>query len=656
MTIEEFFTPSEMKDGLTTPARVEELFTVMQRDKDGILKNVGDTTRHWSTVASTIAATENKDCLDLFIQLDGLCFIDKWLKDAQTQSNDTGESFSEESIAELLRALEKLRIDNQKSVSSGIWVTIKNLIDHNSSRVQDMARALIDSWKQDSDSNEVPEDIKKKVNAFCDDGLNVKENHIGDSTLPECSSPDISPSRENFNDRENIEPAGDEIQTSEKSLDHETMKDLLKSVNKIKESATHYQYSDDIKQMQKISGSEKLGPMGISSSGDAASSFKHGIGSDSKEDIGIVSEGKSRMDDGVSPIQDGRCKSDILGGLSGNKRKLGEIEGPRSGAENEDDSLKRSDVEVENEAINGPPKEGSENIGAKVADGIHETESSSFAEVAQEPGSNTEMGFCDFDLNQEIGFDAINPPAHLNFDLNVSEAGDNKIADSIGEKQIPIPSGLRSWESSLEVSLRKEETLQLDLNLVSDGSEYQTLSRSSSSSSSMQPASRIFDLNDQPFFLNDSSSHQYFGKSFQNLNASDLKADENVISLMGTRIEVNPKNLVPHTPSWKDVSLSREGPNVHLPIFGYNGLTLGPTGPIQYIAAPVAPQLMTAFSQPPFIMGPLSVPNGPGAHNFDLNSALMMDEHLRPNRLGGKGKELDSGWELYPLYEHHQQP
>lgn len=92
MTLEDFFTLTEMKDGLTALGRVKELVNVMQKEKDCIVKNVGDATRQWSTVASTIAATEDKDCLDLFVQLEGLWFIDRWLKDAQKFGNDTGES------------------------------------------------------------------------------------------------------------------------------------------------------------------------------------------------------------------------------------------------------------------------------------------------------------------------------------------------------------------------------------------------------------------------------------------------------------------------------------------------------------------------------------------------------------------------------------
>ncbi|PON73383.1 IIS transcription factor [Parasponia andersonii] len=159
MTLEDFFTLTEMKDGLTALSRVQELITVMQKEKDCAVKNVADATRQWTAVASTIAATENKDCLDLFIHLDGLWFIDRWLKDAQKFCTDTNESFIEESITALLQALEKLHIDNERSVSSGIWITIKNLLSHKSAMVQDRARLLFDSWKHGGDEEKVNSEV-----------------------------------------------------------------------------------------------------------------------------------------------------------------------------------------------------------------------------------------------------------------------------------------------------------------------------------------------------------------------------------------------------------------------------------------------------------------------------------------------------------------
>ncbi|CAL0305874.1 unnamed protein product [Lupinus luteus] len=165
MTLEDFFTLSELKDGLTDPSRVQELVSVMQKEKDHVVKNVGDATRQWAAVASTIAATENKGCLDLFIQLDGLWFINRWLMDTQKVALDANNIFIEESIIAMLRAVEQLHLDSQKSVSSGIHETTSNLLDHHSSRVQNKARVLFDSWKEGRNGDAESCDIAEVNNA-----------------------------------------------------------------------------------------------------------------------------------------------------------------------------------------------------------------------------------------------------------------------------------------------------------------------------------------------------------------------------------------------------------------------------------------------------------------------------------------------------------
>lgn len=149
MTLEDFFTLTEMKDGFTAPTRVEELVSVMKKEKDSLVKNVNvvDATRQWAAVASTIAATENKECLDLFVQLDGLRFIDRWLKDAQTFATVGSDCSAEEAISALLQAVGKLQIDSERLISSGICLTVKSLLSYNSTRVQDKARTLFNNWK-----------------------------------------------------------------------------------------------------------------------------------------------------------------------------------------------------------------------------------------------------------------------------------------------------------------------------------------------------------------------------------------------------------------------------------------------------------------------------------------------------------------------------
>ncbi|KAF6174349.1 hypothetical protein GIB67_040842 [Kingdonia uniflora] len=147
MTLEDFFTLNEMKDGLTVLSRVEEMVCMMQKEKDVTVRNIGEAARQRSTVATTLASTENQDIVEHFIKLGGLQFLDRWLQEAQNYNLDTSESHHvEESIGALLAALEKLPIDNDVSASSGIRVTVENLIRHKNLGIQKNARALFDSW------------------------------------------------------------------------------------------------------------------------------------------------------------------------------------------------------------------------------------------------------------------------------------------------------------------------------------------------------------------------------------------------------------------------------------------------------------------------------------------------------------------------------
>ncbi|KAK1382097.1 hypothetical protein POM88_019832 [Heracleum sosnowskyi] len=98
MTLEDFFTLTEMKDGLTALDGIKEL--------------------QWSTFVSIIAVIENQDCLDLFLQLDRLDYLDSWLKDAQKFGEETGDSFVAESITAIVAAVvEKLHTNTEKSVN-----------------------------------------------------------------------------------------------------------------------------------------------------------------------------------------------------------------------------------------------------------------------------------------------------------------------------------------------------------------------------------------------------------------------------------------------------------------------------------------------------------------------------------------------------------
>ncbi|KAK8934394.1 hypothetical protein KSP39_PZI015062 [Platanthera zijinensis] len=149
MTLEDFFTLTEMKYGLTTCARVEELIYVMQK-QSCITNNVGDATRQWSTAASTLASTQNTECLDLFVHLNGLDCLNFWLQEADKYSRDVSDG--EELINKLLTSLDKLPMNFEKIISSGIFATVEKLVCHINVHVMERAKILFKKWKDNDNS------------------------------------------------------------------------------------------------------------------------------------------------------------------------------------------------------------------------------------------------------------------------------------------------------------------------------------------------------------------------------------------------------------------------------------------------------------------------------------------------------------------------
>ncbi|KAG6517481.1 uncharacterized protein LOC122055881 [Zingiber officinale] len=146
MTLEDFFTLSEMRDGLLSIARVEELLSVIQKLNDHVTNNLGDAARQWSTVASVLAATNHKECLSQFVELNGLSFLKKWLQEALNSNTDENGIVVEELILSLLASFERIPIDNKRISVSGIRATIELLLDHRSTAIKEKAQVLHDRW------------------------------------------------------------------------------------------------------------------------------------------------------------------------------------------------------------------------------------------------------------------------------------------------------------------------------------------------------------------------------------------------------------------------------------------------------------------------------------------------------------------------------
>ncbi|KAL7155491.1 hypothetical protein ABFS83_03G078300 [Erythranthe nasuta] len=194
MNLDDFFTSTEMNNGLVAPYRVREFMAVMQKERDCVAKNTADSIRQWSVVASAIAATDNKDCLDLFIELDGLRFISNWLKDAHKFNDDTIDTSVEESITHLLCALGKMHLDYEKLVASEILATVQDFLVHKSSKIQDNARVLFESWEKKRDSDASISDVDK-TKALVDDKAGESAGIEGGAGISESSPADSSVSR-----------------------------------------------------------------------------------------------------------------------------------------------------------------------------------------------------------------------------------------------------------------------------------------------------------------------------------------------------------------------------------------------------------------------------------------------------------------------------
>lgn len=215
MMLDDFFTLTEINNGLTVPSRVKELVAVMQEQRDSAVMNAGEVSRQWSAVGSAIAATENQECLDLFVHLDGLQFISNWLKDAQKFSNNSSDSFLEESIVHLLQALKKLQVDYEKLVAADIWTTLNELLVHASSKVKDEAQVLIETWKKKRDGDELPSDVET-FGAMTDD-VGKSACIKSDSGHLESSQKDDSLSKETFYKEKDQESTRDDPMLSASS-------------------------------------------------------------------------------------------------------------------------------------------------------------------------------------------------------------------------------------------------------------------------------------------------------------------------------------------------------------------------------------------------------------------------------------------------------
>lgn len=143
MIVEDFFTLTKMKNRLETLARVEELVLMMEKQKDFVVGNATDVARQWSIIARILTITGGENCLDYFIQLKGLCFLNQWLLKAQKHTSDIGDNVMDELVNDLLASLERFLVDLDNSSAFGIGATVEQLLEHKNLVIRERARSLI---------------------------------------------------------------------------------------------------------------------------------------------------------------------------------------------------------------------------------------------------------------------------------------------------------------------------------------------------------------------------------------------------------------------------------------------------------------------------------------------------------------------------------
>ncbi|OEL26144.1 hypothetical protein BAE44_0012834 [Dichanthelium oligosanthes] len=143
--LEDFFTLTEMKDGISTAARIAELISEIHKLKTSAEINTADMIRQCSTAANTLASTKNEECLQHFVELNGVGFLNHWLQDAQNCGGDVSTS-AQDLIAAILTALDCLPISNDQLTSCGVMSTVNRLLAHGNAVINQKARALCQKW------------------------------------------------------------------------------------------------------------------------------------------------------------------------------------------------------------------------------------------------------------------------------------------------------------------------------------------------------------------------------------------------------------------------------------------------------------------------------------------------------------------------------
>lgn len=147
------------KGGLVDTEAVDKLVSLIQMDRTQRKLDLAARVM----LADVIAATNQDECLDRFVQLKGVPVLDDWLQEAQKAGKQSGDSGSpkvgdsgnkliEDLLLALLRALDKLPVNLNALRTCNIGKSVNQMKNHKNIDVQRKARYLVDTWKKRVDA------------------------------------------------------------------------------------------------------------------------------------------------------------------------------------------------------------------------------------------------------------------------------------------------------------------------------------------------------------------------------------------------------------------------------------------------------------------------------------------------------------------------
>ncbi|CAA7399661.1 unnamed protein product [Spirodela intermedia] len=647
MTLEDFFAATEMKDGLTTLTRVEELLSVMKATVDSEVVGSSEATRQWAAVGSVLSATEKSECLNHFVQLNGLSFLNQWLQQSHKWSNDGSDDSVENLVNVLLGVLDRLPVDKEKSAASGIGSAVTQLYGHRSHDIRERARTLFNKWNHEEGTDSKSQSGLEN-GASCDNGP-VNPGFEDSPTDKEPGENGDSCSEGSSGDRiQDVRPPSDQNSplVSSPAVHHESSIEPVAGFSP--GGGEPDSRVDDSSGKDSSDGSKDV-EIGVNT--EEIDTFRDNVGDEGTTgDLKEVEESGRLNDELDSMVSSASLKptgdADINEVERRSEAGLGVSEGDGASEEEDDLPVSKDPLcsssperswgpnlgEEAEEAGTGPSKGNDPPCGnsSRTSDYADRTDAgepeapSSFR--VQQSYGDASKGNCGFDLNEDIsleedaeGSSPSSPqrvaadggeavpgsalkPNFMDIDLNVVDDDDGVAAGKLSGR----------GDSSMEVSSGRAERFSVDLNCIGneDASPHQSPFRSpnrhesslrlfpASSFSSRLPSPRDFDLNDDPSALSACGSS---GLGIAPRGTSSLRNYPDGYSdflIMGSRAQDERRELFTENSQaflgsilCVDLAAGSRRPPPYPPISppppppGYSGLSIGP-GSFQYMVDP----------------------------------------------------------------------